>query len=52
LAIRIKEIKSITLDDVFDISVVEFLNLCCYDKDTNALERKQQEEYMKKLKQR
>ena len=51
-AVQVKEIKSIPLDDVFEIGIVEFLNILCYIKDKNALERKQQEEYMKKLKRR
>ena len=52
LAIKVKEIKSTTLDEVFGIGIVEFLNLCCYDNDRTALERKQQEDYLKKIKHR
>ena len=51
-AVQVKEVKSIPLDDVFEIGIVEFLNILCFIKDKNALERKQQEEYLKKLKRR
>jgi hypothetical protein len=44
----VKEIKGCTLDDVYEINVVEFLNLISYSKDTNAFEKKRNEEYMKK----
>jgi hypothetical protein len=49
MAIRVKEIKSITLDETFETGIVEFLNLCCYDNDFKELEHRQQEEYLKKI---
>ena len=52
-AVIVKEIKSITLDEVFEINIVEFLNLVCYHKDKNEYEKKQQEEeYAKRIKNR
>ena len=50
-AVIVKEIKSITLDEVFELKIVEFLNLCCYHKDKNNLDKIQQEEYLKRNKQ-
>ena len=50
LAIRVKEIKSITLDETYETGIVEFLNLCCYDNDYKAVEKRQQEDYLRKIK--
>lgn len=33
-----REVYGCTLDKVFEINVVEFLNLVCYIKDKNELE--------------
>lgn len=51
-AIQVKEVKSITLDEVYDINIIEFLNIMCYIKDKAELDRKQQEDYLKKIKNR
>ena len=51
-SIKVKEIKSITLDEVFEMNVIEFLNFVAYSKDTTNLENKQQEEYAKRIKNR
>lgn len=47
-AVTVKEIKGCTLDEVYEINVVEFLNLISYSKDTNAFEKKRNDEYVKK----
>jgi hypothetical protein len=47
-AVTVKEIMSVRLDEVFNVNVVEFLNILCYKKDKCAMEYRQQEEYLKK----
>ena len=49
-AIQVKEVKSITLDQVYEVNVVEFLNLLCYIKDKADFDRRQQKEYLDKIK--
>ena len=48
-SVIVKEIKSITLDEVYELNIIEFLNICCYHKDKCAFEKKLQEEYLKKI---
>ena len=50
-AVQVKGVKGCTLDEVYEICVVEFLNLICYLKDKNNLDKIQQEEYLKRNKQ-
>lgn len=50
LAVRVKEIKSVTLDDVYELNIIEFLNYVGYNRAKVELEKYQQAEFVKKQK--
>lgn len=48
-AVRVKEIMGITLDDVFAVNIIYFLNILSYSRDKGEFEKRQMDNYKKKL---
>lgn len=48
LAEQVSKVKSCTLDNIFDLNVIQFLNLCSYLKEKNQYEANRIDEYKKK----
>ena len=46
----ISEKRRITWEQVYDMNIIEFLNMMCYIKDSSELERLQRDEWMNRRK--
>jgi hypothetical protein len=45
LAVKVKEVKSCQLDDVWDMPILEFMNMCAYVKETSEMENNKIQNY-------